>query len=263
MKILGVDLGVASVGWALVDDENNEIIDSGVRIFTQSINKDGKTLAAVRREFRGSRRALSRKKQRLIQLKKLFISNKLLSKSEFMHLFNSEKRLDIWQLRAKGLERQLDNKEWVRVLYHIAKRRAYQSNRKAEESGNTDKKKVLSAIKTNQEKMEQGGYQTIGEMIYSETKHPSSGRVRRNKKDNYTWSVSRIFLREEIDVLFEKQAELGNQFTTDELKQKYKQIVFTQRPIQFKADLVGKCTFEQDKYRSDNHLIYQKQCPQL
>ena len=249
MKILGVDLGVASVGWALVDDENNEIIDSGVRIFTQSINKDGKTLAAVRREFRGSRRALSRKKQRLIQLKKLFISNKLLSKSEFMHLFNSEKRLDIWQLRAKGLERQLDNKEWVRVLYHIAKRRAYQSNRKAEESGNTDKKKVLSAIKTNQEKMEQGGYQTIGEMIYSETKHPSSGRVRRNKKDNYTWSVSRIFLREEIDVLFEKQAELGNQFTTDELKQKYKQIVFTQRPIQFKADLVGKCTFEQDKYR--------------
>jgi CRISPR-associated endonuclease Csn1 len=92
MKILGVDLGVASVGWALVDDENNEIIDSGVRIFTQSINKDGKTLAAVRREFRGSRRALSRKKQRLIQLKKLFISNKLLSKSEFMHLFNSEKR---------------------------------------------------------------------------------------------------------------------------------------------------------------------------
>ncbi|VVM27057.1 hypothetical protein BSPWISOXPB_3651 [uncultured Gammaproteobacteria bacterium] len=57
------------------------------------------------------------------------------------------------------------------------------------------------------------------------------------------------FLRKEIDVLFEKQAELGNQFTTDELKQKYKQIVFTQRPIQFKADLVGKCTFEQDKYR--------------
>jgi CRISPR/Cas system Type II protein with McrA/HNH and RuvC-like nuclease domain len=109
-----------------------------------------------------------------------------------MHLFNSEKRLDIWQLRAKGLERQLDNKEWARVLYHIAKRRAYQSNRKAEESGNTDKKKVLSAIKTNQEKMKQGGYQTIGEMIYSETKHPSSGRVRRNKKDNYTL-ISPVF----------------------------------------------------------------------
>jgi hypothetical protein len=33
--------------------------------------------------------------------------------------------------------------------------------------------------------MEQGGYQTIGEMIYSETKHPSSGRVRRNRGYHY------------------------------------------------------------------------------
>jgi hypothetical protein len=37
-------------------------------------------------------------------------------------------------------------------------------------------KKFLSAIKTNQEKMKQGGYQTIGEMIYSETKHQPFAR---------------------------------------------------------------------------------------
>jgi CRISPR-associated endonuclease Csn1 len=80
MKILGVDLGIASVGWALVDDKKNEIIDSGVRIFTQSTNKDGKTLASVRREFRGGRRALNRKKQRLIQLKKLITKLRLFFK---------------------------------------------------------------------------------------------------------------------------------------------------------------------------------------
>ncbi len=249
MKILGVDLGIASVGWALVDDEKNEIIDSGVRIFTQSANKDGKTLTSIRREFRGSRRVLNRKKQRLSQLKKLLMAGKLLSKSEFKHLFYSKNRLDIWQLRAKGLERKLNNKEWARVLYHIAKRRAYQSNRKSEESGNNDNKKVLSAIQTNQEKMKQGGYQTIGEMIYDETKRPDNGRIRRNKKDNYIWSVSRDSLRQEIDKLFEKQNNFGNQFATNELKQKYKEIAFTQRPMQFKADLVGKCTFETDEYR--------------
>jgi CRISPR-associated endonuclease Csn1 len=88
----------------LVDDKSNKIIDAGVRIFTQSTNKDGKTLASVRREFRGSRRVLSRKKQRLTQLKKLFVNHKLLSKSEFKHLFSGKNRLDIWQLRAKGLE---------------------------------------------------------------------------------------------------------------------------------------------------------------
>jgi CRISPR-associated endonuclease Csn1 len=189
----------------------------------------------------------------------------LLSKSEFKHLFSGKNRLDIWQLRAKGLERQLNNNEWARVLYHIAKRRAYQSNRKSEEIGNLDKKKVLSAIETNQEKISQGGYQTIGEMIYKETRHPSSGRIRRNKKDNYTWSISRNFLRQEIDVLFKVQRSFGNKFATDELKQEYKDIAFTQRPIKFKADLVGKCTFEKDEYRgakncfsSEKSILIQK-----
>ncbi len=249
MKILGVDLGVASVGWALVDDKNNEIIDSGVRIFTQSTNRGGKTLASIRREFRGGRRVLSRKKQRLNQLKKLFIAHKLLSKSEFKHLFNSKNRLDIWQLRAKGLEQQLNNQEWTRVLYHIAKRRAYQSNRKSESNGDESKKKVLSAISINQEKMNQGGYQTIGEMIYEKNKHPSDGKVKRNKKDKYTNSISRDLLRDEIGVLFEKQNEFGNQYADMIFRDKYKEIAFTQRPIQFNADLVGKCTFEKDEYR--------------
>ncbi len=249
MKILGVDLGVTSVGWALVDDKNNEIIDSGVRIFTQSTNRDGKTLASIRREFRGGRRVLSRKKQRLNQLKKLFIAHKLLSKSEFKHLFNSKNRLDIWQLRAKGLEQQLNNQEWTRVLYHIAKRRAYQSNRKSESNGDESKKKVLSAISINQEKMNQGGYQTIGEMIYEKNKHPSDGKVKRNKKDKYTNSISRDLLRDEIGVLFEKQNEFGNQYADMIFRDKYKEIAFTQRPIQFNADLVGKCTFEKDEYR--------------
>lgn len=259
MKILGIDLGVASIGWAFVDDKKNEIIDSGVRIFTQSTNKDGKTLASVRREFRGGRRVLRRKKQRLNQLKKLFIEHKLLSKLEFKHLFDSKNRLDIWQLRAKGLERQLNHKEWTRVLYHIAKRRAYQSNRKSEESGNTDNKKVLTGINANKEKMASGGYQTIGEMIYSETKHPKDGRIRRNKKDNYSHSISRDYLIKEIDILFKKQSEFGNQFTTDKLKQQYKEIAFTQRPIQFKADLVGKCTFEPNENRGAKHCFSTEQ----
>lgn len=254
MKILGIDLGIASVGWALVDDKEGKITDSGVRIFTQSADRAGKTLASIRREFRGSRRALNRKKQRLNKLKKLLADCGLFSKSEFKNIFGSKNRLDIWQLRAKGLERKFDNKEWFRILYHIAKRRAYQSNRKSEESGNNDNKKVLSAIDTNKEKMKQGGYQTVGEMIYKETSH-ASDRIRRNKKDNYVWSISRDLLMQEIDILFEKQSEFGNKFTANELKQQYKEIVFTQRPMQFKADLVGKCTFEKDEYRGSKNCF--------
>ena len=42
-KILGLDMGVASIGWSLIeynqDDEGN-IIDSGVRIFDQNLQRD-------------------------------------------------------------------------------------------------------------------------------------------------------------------------------------------------------------------------------
>jgi len=36
-KILGLDLGTNSIGWAVVDDEQNKILGSGVRIFPEGV----------------------------------------------------------------------------------------------------------------------------------------------------------------------------------------------------------------------------------
>ena len=52
--ILGLDLGIASVGWAVVeiDEEENPIrlIDVGARIFERAeVPKNGNSLAAARR----------------------------------------------------------------------------------------------------------------------------------------------------------------------------------------------------------------------
>lgn len=52
--ILGLDIGIASVGWAMVeiDEEENPIrlIDLGVRVFERAeVPKTGDSLAAVRR----------------------------------------------------------------------------------------------------------------------------------------------------------------------------------------------------------------------
>ena len=75
--ILGLDLGITSIGWALVDYdkdnlENNKIIDSGVRIFTIAEHpKDGKSLALPRREARSARRNTKRKAQRMRAVKRL------------------------------------------------------------------------------------------------------------------------------------------------------------------------------------------------
>ena len=70
MKILGFDIGIASIGWAFV--ENGELRDCGVRIFTKAENpKTGDSLAMPRREARSVRRRLARRKGRLETLKRL------------------------------------------------------------------------------------------------------------------------------------------------------------------------------------------------
>lgn len=60
----------------------------------------------------------------------------------FLHkVFLLKKTKDVWQLRDKALKRELTNKEFARILLHIAKRRGYKSNRKVEENGNSEGKK--------------------------------------------------------------------------------------------------------------------------
>lgn len=69
---LGLDIGTDSVGWAVVD-ENNQIIKKngyslwGVRMFNQSVDASG------RRAFRSLRRRLKRRKQRISLLREIFM----------------------------------------------------------------------------------------------------------------------------------------------------------------------------------------------
>lgn len=39
-KILGLDLGTNSIGWEIIDNSSNKIIDCGVRIFPNSLNNE-------------------------------------------------------------------------------------------------------------------------------------------------------------------------------------------------------------------------------
>ena len=48
--ILGLDIGIGSVGWALIED-GKRIIDLGVRTFSKAETaKEGKSLNLIRRE---------------------------------------------------------------------------------------------------------------------------------------------------------------------------------------------------------------------
>lgn len=71
--VLGLDIGISSVGWGIINEETGEIIDAGVRLFEEAdrnANED-------RRNFRSARRLKRRRKHRLERTKEFLTENSL------------------------------------------------------------------------------------------------------------------------------------------------------------------------------------------
>jgi CRISPR-associated endonuclease Csn1 len=245
---LGIDLGIASLGWAVIEhdkenDANNKIVDCGVRLFTAAETpKDHKSLNEARREARGIRRVIKRRRVRMNEIKNLCIANGLLNKKDFdidEGIYNSKaNRTDVWKLRLDALHRPLEGNELARVLIHIAKHRGYDFQTEEGDAG-----KVKSAGEELKKKFAEAGCKTVGEYLWLHPNTNSERSVRRNKKDDYTISIHRDLLKAEIDEIFDVQTKLGNLLTTNALKEEYKNIAFFVRPMQSIKEMVGYCTF--------------------
>jgi len=98
-KILGLDLGTNSIGWAIVEKDGTEfsLIAKGVRIFSEGVNIEAKTnsessKAAKRTEFRSARKLKYRRKIRKIELLKALSDNNLCPKL-------SDEELSDWRFK--------------------------------------------------------------------------------------------------------------------------------------------------------------------
>lgn len=243
---LGLDIGIASVGAALITDSN--IMALHVRTFEKAETpKEGDSLNKVRREARGGRRRLRRRTYRLSRLRKLFVGQGLLNTAEPAELLSNIKTP--WELRVEGLDRVLNQKEWAIVLYHLVKRRGFQSNRKSEIKVDEKAGKMLDGVKTNQSLMAEKGYRTIGELAQ---KDESFSLNKRNKGGAYTHTFARADIELELRKLFQIQRELGNKYAGEAFEEKVHKWLMARRPTLSGADLiamVGKCSFEQEEYR--------------
>ena len=178
---LGLDIGIASIGWAvLLNNENGEpykIEDLGVRVFEKAEQpKTGASLALPRREARSMRRCIRRRRHRKERIKNLIDSSGLMSQEEMETLFaRSGFQKDVYTLRAEGLDRLLQADEWVRVLIHLAQRRGYRSNSKAEEAKEKENGVLKEAITVNQKLMQEKEYRTVGEMFCKDEKFQTIG----------------------------------------------------------------------------------------
>ena len=274
MKILGFDIGIASIGWAFV--ENGELKDCGVRIFTKAENpKTGDSLAMPRREARSVRRRLARRKGRLETLKRLLAKewdlcyeDYIAADGELPKAFMGKNLNNPYVLRYEALQRILSKEEFARVVLHIAKHRGYGNKNtkmtKSEES-KREQGKILSALATNASAIAR--YRTVGEYFYKEfcevIKNPqglntnencTQPKVRvlkpiRNKGGEYTNCILQEDLQRELRCIFEHQKGFGFPIT-QEFQDKILKIAFYQRPLKDFSHLVGKCTFYPDEFRA-------------
>lgn len=254
--ILGLDLGISSIGWAVVNKEKNRIEDLGVRLFPAGERpKDGGSLNEMRRTARGQRRRVSRKRVRMRKIKELFVNYDLINEKEIEKLYEIQKDdIDVWQLRCEALERKLTNREWARVLTTIAKRRGYKSNRKDSKSEKDETGKVLKAINKNKQLMLEKNYRTVGELLFKEAS--SNNSTLRNKADQYDNCVLREMLEDEVKKLFEAQRKFENEYSSVEFENEYLEVFNYQKPFMTKKlmeKMIGKCTFEENEPRASKN----------
>lgn len=248
-RVLGIDLGIASCGWAVIDREANVIVAMGARTWdAPETDKERTPTNQLRRLHRGMRRVIKRRRQRMNSVRKLFRDHGLIEVQGATSLRIA--RLDPWQLRAEGLDRRLSGPELAVALGHIAKHRGFKSNRKGEGGTNAadDSSKMLKAIGETKERL--ASYHTVGEMFFKDEAFVSR---KRNRDGEFSRSVLRDDLAREVEILFLRQRGAGNPLVTPELEAAFKELAFFQRPLRDSDALVGDCPFEPDQKRAAKH----------
>ena len=258
---IGFDIGITSVGWAVValdsEDKPYGIINMGSRVFDAAEQpKTGASLAAPRREARSARRRLRRHQHRLERIRRLLLTENVISQAELDTLF-AGKLEDIYTLRVKALDAPVSHTEFARILLHIAQRRGFRSNRKAETA--KEDGELLAAVSKNRALMVEKGYRTVGEMLLQDPLYAAS---KRNKGGQYIATVGRDMVAEEVRAIFRAQRQLGQPFASEKLEARYLDILLSQRSFDEGPGegspyagsqierMIGKCTLEDGEQRA-------------
>jgi len=164
--VLGLDIGISSVGWGVINENSGEIVDAGVRLFeeaTRNANED-------RRNFRGARRLKRRKKHRLERTKE-FLNSYGVS-CENVH------SIDPYKARFKGLSAPITENELAAALYHLSKRRGTTIDTPEEESTSGNELSTKEQLKRNAKKLED---KHVVEIQYEKLRNNEPVRTHKNR----------------------------------------------------------------------------------
>lgn len=213
-KVLGLDLGTNSIGWALVNEaenknEQSEIIKLGVRVNPLTIDEKtdfekGRPLSvnADRTLKRGARRNLQRFKLRRKNVIDILRKYHIITDEFLLPEIGKNTTHQTLGLRAKSATEKIELEDFAKVLLVINKKRGYKSSRK---SVSEDEGVAIDGMDVAKELYENNI--TPGQYVYNLLEED-----KKSIPDFY-----RSDLQSEFDKIWENQKKFHANTLTDEL----------------------------------------------
>ena len=234
-KILGLDIGTTSIGWAYVneaetEDEKSLIKKLGVRVIQYDDNlktvdrktgkisdsknpakdfESGKGLSpnAGRTLKRGARRNLDRYQLRRAALIKILKENNIITDNTTFSESGKQTTYSTYEKRAKAAHTKINKDDFARILLMINKKRGYKSSRKAKSQ---DDGEAIDGMEVAKKLYEND--LTPGEYVHK--------LLLKGKK--YIPDFYRSDLQSELDKIWTFQKAFYGEILTDKLKEDIK-----------------------------------------
>ena len=219
-RILGLDLGVSSIGWALVNEAENEhekssIIKLGVRVNPLTVDEkknfeEGNSITtnAERTLKRSMRRNLQRYKLRREHLIEYLKNYGWITSDTPLYESGQGSTFETYKLRAKAVTDEISLEEFCRVLLMINKKRGYRSSRKIKSA--EDEGQVIDDM-------------SIAEELYNENKTP--GEYVYSLLSNGKRNTVPTFYRSDLLTEFDKIWDYQSRYYPDILTYDFKELI--------------------------------------
>lgn len=285
-RILGIDTGTNSLGWAVVEREDNglyKLIDKGSYIFQEGVKIEKNvesSKAAERTGHRASRRHYFRRRLRKIEALKVLMEYGWCPQltEEALHDWHVKKQYPkdeafmAWQRTDDKLDRNpyayrhiclheeldLDNEaeRYIlgRALYHLAQRRGFMSNRleQTDDDKDKDNDKVKTGIDKLSKSMREAGFEYLGDYFYYLYKEYLYKEKRNEERIRNTYTDREQHYRKEFEAICRRQR------LSDVQVRKLERALYFQRPLKSQRQGVGRCTFEPRRQRcAESHPDYE------
>ncbi len=217
-KVLGLDLGTTSIGWAYVKESDDPAIPStieriGVRVNPLTTDEQtnfekGKPVSvnADRTLKRSARRNLARYKQRKANLLDALIKANIISKETILAENDKFTTHSTYAIRSKAATEEITKQQFAQVLLMINKKRGYKSSRKAK---NEDEGQAIDGM-------------AIAKRLYEENLTPGQLCYQLLKEGK---KYLPDFYRSDLNAELEKVWNFQKQFHTDILTDEFKKVI--------------------------------------